>query len=155
MLRGKWILEEVLGTPPPPPPPLVATLPPDDRVTEGRPSVSGWRRIGRIPIALGLPFAVGSAWFALENFDPVGRWRTEGGWASVDAAGTLANGESVAGPAELKKAPLARKGPFVRHLTEKMLSTRSAAAWSITTSLRSTDVRQVGGGLVPHGHADP
>lgn len=122
VLRGKWILEEVLGTPPPPPPPLVATLPPDDRVTEGQTFRQRLEAHRKNPNCAACHSRLDPLGFALENFDPVGRWRTEVDGRPVDAAGTLANGESVAGPAELKKALLARKGLFVRHLTEKMLS---------------------------------
>ncbi|MBL9173961.1 MAG: DUF1592 domain-containing protein [Verrucomicrobiales bacterium] len=122
VLRGKWILEEVLGTPPPPPPPLVATLPPDDRVTEGQTFRQRLEAHRKNPNCAACHSRLDPLGFALENFDPVGRWRTEVDGRPVDAAGTLSNGDSVAGPAQLKEALLVRKQLFVRHLTEKLLS---------------------------------
>src|SRR5213075_3369283 len=57
--------------------------------------------------------------FGLENFDAVGRWRTELAGETVDASGTMITGEKFKGPAELKKVLLGRKDEFVRNLTEK------------------------------------
>ena len=59
--------------------------------------------------------------FGLENFDGIGRWRTEVGGKPVDASGTLPGGQTFSSPAELKKVLLARKADFVRSLTEKLL----------------------------------
>ncbi len=60
--------------------------------------------------------------FGLENFDAVGRWRTQIAGAPVDATGTLATGETFHGPSELKKHLLRRKDDFLRNLAEKMLA---------------------------------
>jgi len=122
VLRGKWILEEVLGTPPPPPPPLVATLPPDDRVTEGLTFRQRLEEHRKNPNCASCHSRLDPLGFALENFDPVGRWRTTVDGRPVDAAGVLAGGEPVVGPVELKRALLARKPLFLRHVTEKLLS---------------------------------
>jgi len=122
VLRGKWILEEVLGTPPPPPPPLVATLPPDDRVKEGLTFRQRLEEHRKNPNCASCHSRLDPLGFALENFDPVGRWRTAVDGRPVDAAGVLAGGEQVEGPVELKQALLARKPLFLRHVTEKLLS---------------------------------
>ncbi|MBN8248329.1 MAG: DUF1592 domain-containing protein [Verrucomicrobia bacterium] len=122
VLRGKWILEEVLGTPPPPPPPLVATLSPDDRVQEGLTFRQRLEAHRSNPNCASCHSRLDPLGFALENFDPVGRWRTTVDGHPVDAAGMLAGGESVRGPVELKRALLARKPLFLRHVTEKLLS---------------------------------
>ena len=122
VLRGKWILEEVLGTPPPPPPPLVATLPPDDKVREGQTFRQRLEAHRKNPNCSACHARLDPLGFALENFDPIGRWRTEVDGKAVDAGGTLSNGDVVQGPAELKDALLARKSLFVRHLTEKLLA---------------------------------
>lgn len=122
VLRGKWILEEVLGTPPPPPPPLVATLSPDDRVKEGQTFRQRLEAHRKDPNCAACHARMDPLGFALENFDAIGRWRTELDGQPVDAGGTLSSGEAVNGPAELKDALLARKDLFVRHLTEKLLA---------------------------------
>ncbi|MEN9674114.1 MAG: hypothetical protein RIS76_10 [Verrucomicrobiota bacterium] len=122
VLRGKWILEEILGTPPPPPPPLVATLPPDDKVREGQTFRQRLEAHRKNPNCSACHARLDPLGFALENFDPIGRWRTEVDGQAVDAGGTLSNGDVVKGPSELKDALLARKSLFVRHLTEKLLA---------------------------------
>jgi hypothetical protein len=58
----------------------------------------------------------------LENFDPIGRWRSDVAGAPVDAAGQLPDGRGFTGPSEMKAVLLERKDEFVRNLTEKMLS---------------------------------
>jgi hypothetical protein len=60
--------------------------------------------------------------FGLENFDPIGRWRTQISGQPVDAVGTLTTGESFTGPVELKALLLKRKDEFTRTLTTKLLS---------------------------------
>jgi hypothetical protein len=60
--------------------------------------------------------------FGLENFDAIGRWRTEVGGQAVDASGVLPTGEQFSGPVELKKTLLKRKDEFIRNVTEKMLA---------------------------------
>ncbi|MCW5559085.1 MAG: DUF1592 domain-containing protein, partial [Verrucomicrobiae bacterium] len=122
VLRGKWILEEVLGTPAPPPPPLVATLPADDRVREGLTFRQRLEEHRKNPNCASCHSRLDPLGFALENFDPVGRWRASVDGQPVDAGGVLSSGEPVEGPVELKKALLARKPLFLRHVTEKLLS---------------------------------
>lgn len=122
VLRGKWILEDVLGTPPPPPPPLVATLPPDDKVRDGqslRKRLEAHRTKENCAACHARLDPLG---FALENFDPIGRWRDKIDGQPVDASGVLPGGEVVDGPSALKDALLRRKTLFARHLTEKMLA---------------------------------
>jgi hypothetical protein len=60
--------------------------------------------------------------FGLENFDAIGSWRTKDGNFDIDASGTLPDGKSFKGPAELKKVLLSQKESFVRCLTEKVLT---------------------------------
>jgi mono/diheme cytochrome c family protein len=123
VLRGKWILSELLGTPPPPPPPVVATLPPDDR-----PDKEGLTFRQRLEKHRGKPECascharIDPPGFALENFDVIGRWREDISGTKVDASGELSTGEKFSGPAELKKTMLLRKDDYMRNLTEKMLS---------------------------------
>ena len=122
VLRGKWILEEVLGTPPPPPPPLVSTLSPDDKTKDGLTFRQRLEEHRKDPNCAGCHSRMDPLGFALENFDAIGGWRTESGGAPVDASGVLVNGEKVEGPVALKDALLARRALFLRHLTEKMLA---------------------------------
>lgn len=122
VLRGRWILEEVLGTPPPPPPPLVATLPADDKVKEGLTFRQRLEKHRQDKNCAACHDRLDPMGFALENFDAIGRWRTQVDGQPVDARGVLTNGEEVNGPVELKAALLKRKQLFLRHLTEKMLA---------------------------------
>jgi hypothetical protein len=122
VLRGKWVLEEILGTPPPPPPPLVKSLPPDDAPVDG---LSLRRRLEKHreqPECATCHLRMDPLGFGLENYDPIGRWRTRIGNQSVDATGVLPGGEKFEGPAQLKEILLGRKEDFVRNVTQKMLA---------------------------------
>lgn len=122
VLRGKWILEEILGTPPPPPPPLVATLPADDHVKEGLTFRQRLEKHRKDPNCSGCHSRMDPLGFALENFDPVGQWREKISDQPVDASGRLINGDEVNGPIALKDALLNRKALFVRQVTGKMMA---------------------------------
>jgi hypothetical protein len=122
VLRGKWVLEEVLGTPPPPPPPLVKSLPQDERKRGGLTFRQQLERHRADPNCAGCHKRMDPLGLGLENFDAIGRWRTEVQGTAVDASGVLATGEEFSGPAELKKLLLQRQELFLRNLTAKMLS---------------------------------
>lgn len=122
VLRGKWILEEILGTPPPPPPPLVATLPPDDRVRDGQTLRQRLEEHRKKENCAACHSRLDPMGFALENFDAIGRWRDEIDGKRVDASGELPGGQVVDGPEALKGALMDRRQLFLRHITEKMLS---------------------------------
>jgi hypothetical protein len=122
VLRGKWLLEEVFGTPPPPPPPLVATLSPNDAKSEGLTFRQRLEKHRKDPNCAACHARLDPLGFALENFDPLGRWRTEVSGEAVDASGELPGGVVIVGPEALKKLLLERRQLFLRHLTEKMLA---------------------------------
>jgi hypothetical protein len=122
VLRGKWLLEEVLGTPAPPPPPLVATLPSDDRVKDNLTFRQRLEKHREKPACSGCHNRLDPPGFALEHYDGIGAWRTEIDGRPVDARGTLASGEVLDGTVALKDALLARKDLVIRHLTEKLLA---------------------------------
>jgi hypothetical protein len=123
VLRGKWVLEEILGTPAPPPPAVVATLSPDDAPKEGLTFRQRLEKHREQPACASCHSRMDPLGFGLENFDAIGRWRDTIGDVPVDAAGTMATGEKFSGPAELKRYLLAsRKDLFVRNLSERMLS---------------------------------
>jgi hypothetical protein len=120
--RGKWVLENILGTPPPPPPPNVPELEESreaaltgslrERMEQHRNNADCASCHSRMD-PLG---------FGLENFDAIGAWRTEDGNFKIDASGVLPGGESFDGPAGLRGVLLAKKEQFVRCLSEKMLT---------------------------------
>ena len=122
VLRGKWVLEQILGTPPPPPPPLVKSLPQDDAKVDGltlRQQLEKHREKAECAACHQKMDPLG---FGLENYDPIGRWRTQIGKEPVDATGVLPDGTRFAGPAELKQLLLAHKDDFARNITEKALA---------------------------------
>jgi hypothetical protein len=122
VLRGKWVLDEILGAPTPPPPANVGLLPPDDRPKDGltfRQRMEAHRVKPECAMCHKRMDPIG---FGLENFDAIGRWRTEIQKQKVDASGQLASGEKFNGAIELKKLLMAQKNAFVHNLSEKMLS---------------------------------
>jgi hypothetical protein len=121
VIRGKWILENLLNTPPPPPPPDVPAL---DEKTLGQ-SASMRQQLEQHranPVCAGCHARMDPLGFGLENYDAIGRWRTKDGSFAVDASGTLPNGKSFAGAAELKTILKDDPSVFVKALTEKMLT---------------------------------
>jgi hypothetical protein len=120
--RGKWILENILGTPPPPPPPDVPELKEDkDTVLTGslRQRMEQHRANPSCAICHNRMDALG---FGFENFDAVGAWRTRDGNFDIDPSGVLPSGQSFQGPAELKVILKGQKDLFARCLSEKMLT---------------------------------
>jgi hypothetical protein len=123
VLRGKWVLEEILGTPPPPPPSMVKVLPPDDRPKDNQTFRQRLEAHRKDASCAGCHAKLDPIGFGLESFDPIGRLRTEIGGSPVDAAGKLTTGESFTGPAELKKVLCeSKREPFVKNVTARMLS---------------------------------
>jgi len=118
-LRGKYVLDVVLGTPPPPPPPNVSQI--DEAKQKGK-SAKNFRE----QLALHANQAtcanchvkIDPLGFGLENYDAIGRWRPAS--ADIDAHGKLPTGESFNGPKELKQILLERKGRFIENLSEKL-----------------------------------
>jgi len=122
VLRGKWVLEEVLGSKVPPPPPNVPELPKDESTAKGltfRQQLEVHRKKAECAACHARMDPLG---FGLENFDPIGRWRTDVGGVKVDATGEVPGGAKFAGPAELKQLVLKRKGEYIWTLSRKMLS---------------------------------
>ncbi len=130
--RGRWILEQILGTPPPAPPPNVPELKADDAELSGtlRQKMEQHRKD---PACANCHAKMDPLGFGLENFDAVGSWRTIDGKDKIDSSGELPSGEKFSGPAELKKILMGRKTEFVRNLVEKML------IYSLGRGLESND----------------
>ena len=120
--RGKWILENLLGTPPPPPPPDVPELKaaPHGKVLSMREQMQAHRANATCAACHARMDPIG---FALENYDGVGRWRTQDAGAEIDASGTLPDGAEFQGPAGLSQLLLTKyRDDFVRTATEKLLT---------------------------------
>ncbi len=124
VLRGKWLLENILGTPPPPPPPDVPALEENDEPGVAPRSVRERLEQHRAnPVCASCHRIMDPLGFALENFDGIGRWRevaVDG--TPVDASGTLTDGSAVDGPATLRRALVHREKNFVNTVAEKLLT---------------------------------
>jgi hypothetical protein len=123
-IRGKWLLENILGTPPPPPPPNVPSLgegKKDGRQLTMREQMEEHRANPACATCHRLMDPLG---FALENFDATGKWRTLDidGVSAIDASGALPDGTKFSGPAELRKLLLGRTDQFMNTLIQKMLT---------------------------------
>jgi hypothetical protein len=121
VLRGKWILENLLNAPPPPPPPAVPSL---EESTAGK-NLSLRRQMEehrKNPACASCHSRMDPLGFGLENFNAVGAWRTQDGDFPIDAAGVLPNGKSFAGPAQLKALLQEDRNAFVRGVAEKLLT---------------------------------
>ncbi len=120
VLRGKWMLEAMLGTPPPPPPPDVPAL----EEVKSTTSQSLRERLAQHranPVCASCHSRIDPLGFALENYDAIGKWRTEEGGKPIDARGELPDGKVFDGPDELKAVLLENKKQFIRNLTNKVL----------------------------------
>jgi hypothetical protein len=122
VLRGKWVLENILGTPAPAPPPDVPALDENEPGREPRSVRERLEQHRANPVCASCHALIDPAGLALENFDAIGRWRTREPGGTVDTAGRLVDGTRVDGPVELRRALTDRSGQFVGSLTEKLLT---------------------------------
>ncbi len=124
VLRGKWVMEVLLGTPPPPPPPGIPDLEEIAAATDGRVLTTRERMeqhrasttcnsCHRFMDPIGL---------ALDNFGVTGKWRTRESGSVLDTRGELYDGAPIAGPADLRRALLNRPIPLIRTFTENLLA---------------------------------
>ncbi|MBB6050327.1 DUF1592 domain-containing protein [Armatimonas rosea] len=133
VLRGKWILSEVLGTPPPPPPPVTKTLPPSDKKEGGLTFKQRLEKHREEPACAGCHARIDPMGFGLENYDPIGRWRDKIADDPVDASAKLLTGEEYHNPAEFKALVVKQQEQFLRNLVEKTL------AYALGRGLEPTD----------------
>ncbi len=139
VIRGKYVLQNILGTPPPPPPPDVPQLDEEAVGNAGslRRQMEKHRQSAMCASCHNRMDALG---FGLENYDAIGRWRTMDGKFAVDASGTLPNGKSFASPAELRVVlKSGQLADFTRCIIEKMLT------YSLGRGLERYDRRTVDG----------
>jgi hypothetical protein len=120
VLRGKWVLDSILGAPPPPPPPNVPAL------TEhaGAQPQSMRERLAQHrenPVCASCHSRIDPIGFALENYDALGQWRTVDAGKPIDNSGELPDGTRFEGPDQLKAVLLNKKDLFLRNLTSRML----------------------------------
>jgi hypothetical protein len=122
VLRGKWILENVLGTPPPSPP---ANVPPFPENEAGKVPRSVRERLEnhrKNPVCASCHSIMDPIGLGLENFDAIGQWRTREPGGAVDASGHMANGKPIDGPVSLRDAVTADPEQFVRVFTAKLMT---------------------------------
>lgn len=121
VLRGKWVLDAMMGTPAPPPPPNVPPL--DTAHNPDAPKTLKERLMlhRAHPVCAGCHNRIDPPGFALENYDVLGRWRTEDSGKPIDAKGQLPDGASFDGPTELKQLLMRRKDQVFRNMTVKYL----------------------------------
>jgi mono/diheme cytochrome c family protein len=147
VLRGKWILENILGTPPPSPPPNVPALKENVAGVKAQSVRQLLEEHRANPACASCHRVMDPLGFSLENFDAVGKWRTKDHGNAIDASGQLADGTKVNGATDLREALMKRPRQFVGTFTERLLAYalgRSVAYYDMPT------VREI----VSHGEAD-
>jgi hypothetical protein len=121
--RGKFVLEQILGSPPPPPPPEVPNLPnkPEDvQAASMRQRLEKHRANPSCAVCHQRMDPIG---FSMENFDAIGAWRDkDAGGHAIDTSGKLPNGQALDGPDGLRKVLVTKKAEFTRCMLEKMLT---------------------------------
>ena len=123
VLRGKWLLDNILGMPPPPPPAEVPALTENRGGAEIRSLRERMEQHRRNPACAVCHRIMDPPGFALENFDAIGRWRaSDEAGIPVDASGVLGDGTVVDGPASLREALRNYEESYVRTVTEKLLT---------------------------------
>jgi hypothetical protein len=121
--RGKWVLENLLGTPPPQPPPGVeVNLEEDPKAAKPTTLRQRLEAHRANPVCASCHRVMDPIGFSLENFDAVGAWRTRDGDQPIDASDTLADGTPISGPAALRDALLRQPERFVSTITEKLMT---------------------------------
>jgi mono/diheme cytochrome c family protein len=121
-IRGKWVLEQILGTPPPPPPPNVPSLK-DDATTRNLTMRQRMELHRSNPTCAACHKMMDPLGFALENFDGLGGWReSTGNGEPIDSSGVLPDGTMFNGPAGLRDALMTKQDMFVETFTERLLT---------------------------------
>lgn len=122
VLRGKWVMEQILGVSPPPPPPEVSALTEDENIHEAL----GLRKILEMhradPECQSCHEKMDPLGLGLENYDPTGQWRERYEKVKIDASGVTADGQKFNGPAELKKILLKEEKKIARNFSKRILS---------------------------------
>jgi hypothetical protein len=123
VLRGKWLLDNVLGAPPPPPPPNVPALKENDEGDKPTTVRERMEQHRKNPTCASCHARMDPLGFALENFDAIGRWRDRSETNTpIDASGVLPDGTRFNGPVELRRLLATRREEFVTAVAEKLLT---------------------------------
>jgi mono/diheme cytochrome c family protein len=120
--RGKWVLENLLGTAAPLPPPNVPPLPESEGAQQPASIRQKMEEHRANPVCAACHKIMDPIGFSLENFDLIGKYRTTDGGIKIDASAQLVDGTKLDGPASLRQALLSRSDVFVRTMTEKLLT---------------------------------
>ena len=121
--RGKWVLENVIGTPPPPRPPNVPELEPETDSGQALTMRERMEEHRANPVCASCHRIMDRLGLALENFDAVGRWRGHmPGGGRIDASGTMPNGTAFDGPADLRRQLAQNPEQLATVVTEKLLT---------------------------------
>jgi mono/diheme cytochrome c family protein len=147
--RGKWILENLLGSPPPPPPPNVPPL--KDQGASDKPKTmrEQMEEHRANPVCANCHRLMDPLGFAMENFNGVGAWRTKDGPTPIDASSQLADGTKVSGVVTLRQALTRRPERFVGTMTEKLMT------YALGRGLVASDmpaVRQIVSSAAPNNY---
>jgi hypothetical protein len=135
VVRGKWLLENILGTPPPPPPANVPPFPENKGGDAPKSVRARMEQHRRNPVCASCHARIDPLGFALENFDGVGRYRTVDDGSAVDASGVLPDGRKFNGPREFRTALIASQtGLLVESATEKLMT------YALGRGVQSTDM---------------
>jgi mono/diheme cytochrome c family protein len=121
VFRGKWIMTTLFNSPPPPPPPDVPALEESTASSAPRSVRERMEQHREAPVCAACHSVIDPPGLALENFDPIGRWRDTDSGQPVDAATTLPGGIAVSGPSGLRAALLSRPEIFVSTFTQKLM----------------------------------
>ncbi len=122
VIRGKWILSNILGVPPPPAPAFVPSLKENSGIGNNVTMRQRMAQHRANPACSGCHQLMDPVGFSLENFDAVGRWRTMEDTTPIDASGGLPDGSKFAGVAGLQKALVSRPDIFVTTFSDKLLT---------------------------------
>ena len=140
VMRGKWVMEVLLGSPPPPPPPNVPALEETKGTTDTGAALSVRQRMEQHrsnPACTSCHKVIDPLGLALEPFDATGKWRVKDGGSAVDPTGVLYDGTAINGPAGLRAA-------LLRHQDAVLLSfTRSFMTYALGRRVEATDMPAV------------
>ncbi len=147
VVRGKWVLENLLGTPPPAPPPNVPPLKENDGKAAPKALRERMDQHRANPVCASCHARMDPLGFALENFDAIGKWRDTEDGVPIDPSSTLVDGTRISGPDGFRELLIARKDQFVSTVVEKLLAYATGRA---VEYLRPAD-RQAAGARLGEG----
>jgi len=122
VLRGKWVLENIVAAPPPPPPTNIPALQEKDDGGKTYTMREAIEKHRANPVCAVCHNRMDPIGFGLENFNPIGKWRTEDAGQPIDSSGMLPDGARFQGPAELQKALLSNSDVIVNAFTLKLMT---------------------------------